>query len=168
MVEQVLSRSVAAMTVISNSRLRAKPVVANRYWILHRDDNKIGEIEITANGYAVKLADRVAVFKNLRTAGKAANIEFEPPSQTSKPDRTRVHGYDTGCTVHNGVWNVKLKIPLFTKTAKSKSWFAAGWYAVKHHRSWKILHNPKLILLERYPFRGPFQSREKANDSAAA
>lgn len=148
------------MTVISKARLRAKPIVANRYWILHRDDSKIGEIEITANGYAVKLADRVAVFESLRTAGKTVNIEFDPPGQTSKPDRTRVHGYDTGCTAHNGVWNVKLKIPLFTKTAKSRSWHAAGWYAVKHNRSWKATHNPKLILLERYAFQGPFQSRD--------
>jgi hypothetical protein len=155
------------MTVISKTRLRAKPVVANQYWILQRDDSKIGEIEITTDGCAVKLPGRVALFKNLKTAGKAVNIEFEAPSHVSKPDRDRVHGYDTGCTAYNGVWNVKLRIPLFTKTAKSKSWFAAGWYAVKHNRSWKIVRNPKLILLERYAFRGPFQSRESVEQQLA-
>ena len=154
------------MTVINKTRLRAKPVVANRYWILHRDDSKIGEIELTSDGCAVKLPGRVAVFKNVKTAGRATNIEFDPPSRLSKPDRTRVHGFDTGCTAHNGVWNVKLKIPLFTKTAKSKSWYAAGWYAVRHNRTWKVIQNPKLILLERYSFRGPFNSQEQANDQS--
>jgi len=166
MVEQILSRSATTVTVINKPRLRAKPVIANRYWILHRDDSKIGEIEITGDGCAVKVPGRVALFKNTGTAGRAANIEFDPPSRASKPNRNQVHGFDTGCSAFNGVWNVKLKIPLFTKTNKSKSWYAAGWYAVKHNRSWKIIRNPKLILLERYPFRGPFHTQEQANDQS--
>lgn len=154
------------MTVINKTRLRAKPVVANRYWILHRGDAKIGEIEMTHDGCAVKLPGRMAVFKNAKAAGRVVNIEFDPPNRSAKPNHSQVHGYDTGCTAHNGVWNVKLKIPLFTKTAKSKSWYAAGWYAVRHNRTWKVIRNPKLILLERYPFRGPFHSREAANDKS--
>lgn len=152
------------MTVMNKTRLRAKPVIANRYWILHRNNSKIGEIELTSDGCAVKLPGRVALFKNPKMAGNAVNIEFDPPSRASKPDRNQVHGYATGCSTFNGVWNVKLKIPLFTKSTKSKSWYAAGWYTVKHNRSWKVLRNPKLILLERYQFRGPFHTKEQASD----
>lgn len=154
------------MTVINKTRLRAKPVVANRYWILHRGGAKIGEIEMTHDGCAVKLPGRMAVFKTAKTAGRVVNIEFDPPNRSEKPNRNQVHGYDTGCTAHNGVWNVKLKIPLFTKTLKSKSWYAAGWYTVRHNRTWKVIRNPKLILLERYAFRGPFHTKEQANDQS--
>ena len=77
----------------------------------------------------------------------------------------QVHGYETGCKAHNGMWNVQMKLPLFTKQAKSKSWFAAGWYNVKQHKTWKPVRNPKLIVLERYPYQGPFHTKEEANES---
>jgi len=48
---------------------------------------------------------------------------------------------------------------------QSKSWFAAGWYSIKQHRSWKVLQNPKLIVLERYTYQGPFYTEEQANAS---
>jgi len=64
------------------------------------------------------------------------------------------------------MWDIKRKLPLFTKQTKSKSWFAAGWYQLKQHRAWKVVHNPKLILLERYPYRGPFISKEQASDQS--
>ncbi len=31
---------------------------------------------------------------------------------------------------------------------------------VKQHRNWKPIHNPKLIVLERYKYQGPFHSKE--------
>jgi hypothetical protein len=60
------------------------------------------------------------------------------------------------------MWDVKHRLPLFTKENKSKSWYAAGWYAVKQHRSWKLIRNPKLIVLERYQYQGPFHTQEEA------
>jgi len=73
-----------------------------------------------------------------------------------------VHGYATGCRAYNPMWDVKHRLPLFTKEKKSKSWFAAGWYAVRQHRSWKVVRNPKLIVLERYQYQGPFHTAELA------
>jgi len=58
-----------------------------------------------------------------------------------------------------------MRVPLFTKQAKSKSWFAAGWYAVRQHRSWRVVRNPKLIVLQRYQYNGPFHNKEQANES---
>jgi len=68
--------------------------------------------------------------------------------------------------VFNVLWEVKHKLPLFTKEDNSKSWFAAGWYLVKQHRSWKTIQNPKLITLQRYAYQGPFHSKEEANDKS--
>lgn len=143
----------------------AKPVVANQYWILKQDDQKIGNIQASADGYVVKIQNQISSYKTIPMVRKKANIEFEPAEKPSKPVTDSVHGYSTGCRAHNAMWNVQLKLPLFTKTTKSKSWFAAGWYAVKQHRAWKAVHNPKLIVLERYRYQGPFHTKEQANES---
>jgi hypothetical protein len=37
---------------------------------------------------------------------------------------------------------------------------------VKQHRSWKLLRNPKLIVLERYQYQGPFHTQETARDKS--
>jgi hypothetical protein len=143
----------------------AKPVVANQYWILKQDDQKIGNIQASADGYVVKIQNETFNYKTIPMVRKKTNIEFEPAEKVSKPVTDSVHGYSTGCRAHNAMWNVQLKLPLFTKTTKSKSWFAAGWYTVKQHRAWKTIHNPKLIVLERYKYQGPFHTKEQANES---
>lgn len=143
----------------------AKPVVANQYWILKQDDQKIGNIQASADGYVVKIQNQISSYKTIPMVRKKTNIEFEPAEKQSKPTTDSVHGYPTGCRIYNAMWNVQLKLPLFTKTTKSKSWFAAGWYTVKQHRAWKAIHNPKLIVLERYKYQGPFHTKEQANES---
>jgi hypothetical protein len=62
------------------------------------------------------------------------------------------------------MWDIKMKLPVYTKTTKSKSWFAAGWYRVKKGRSWTVSQDPKLIVLQRYAYAGPFYNQEQAND----
>ena len=146
----------------------AKPVVANQYWILKQDDQKIGNVQAVDGGFAVTIRNQVSTFKTIRMLRRQANIEFADPEPITPPAKDRVHGYPAGCKVHNGMWNVQLKLPLFTKTAKSKSWFAAGWYVVKQHRAWKVVHNPKLIVLERYAYQGPFYTEDQARDQSVS
>ena len=55
-------------------------------------------------------------------------------------------------------------MPLWTHEPRSKSWYAAGWYQVKQGRSWTTEFCPKLITLQRYPYRGPFYTEEQANE----
>jgi hypothetical protein len=146
----------------------AKPVIDNQYWILKQDDQKIGNIQASADGYVVKIQNQVSSYKTIPMVRRNTNIEFEPAEKVSRPRPNQVHGYSTGCRTHNGMWNVQMKLPLFTKTAKSKSWFAAGWYCVKQHRAWKVVHNPKLIVLERYSYQGPFYTEEQARGQSVS
>ena len=143
----------------------AKPVIDNQYWILKQNNQKVGNIEASADGYVVKIQNQVSSYKTIPMVRQGTSIEFEAPETASKPGLDAVHGYDTGCKTYNAIWNVQLKLPLFTKQNKSKSWYAAGWYGIKQHRSWKVLRNPKLIALERYPFKGPFHTKDQANES---
>ena len=143
----------------------AKPVIDKQFWILKQDDQKIGNIQVAADGsYEVKILNDVSKYKTIPLLRRKVGIEFEPVEKKSKTPTDSVHGYVTGCRAYNGMWDVRHRLPLFTKTVKSKSWFAAGYYWVKQHRTWRLEHNPKLILLERYAYQGPFQTKEQAND----
>jgi hypothetical protein len=146
----------------------AKPVIDNQFWILKKDDRKIGNIEATSDGFAVKINDKVTSFKTINMIRQRANIEFEAIGNkpNKEPGSYQVQGYPTGSKVYNPIWDVKHKLPLFTKTRKSKSWFAAGWYQIKQKKNWTASQNPKLITLQRYPYQGPFYTKEEANDKS--
>lgn len=146
----------------------AKPVIDKQYWILKQDNKKVGIIEAVADGFAVKIKDNVSRYKTIKMAGRAADIEFEPAQKPKKQIANQVHGYEVSGRIFNPLWNVQLKLPLFTRDTKSKSWFAAGWYMVKQHRNWKLVQNPKLITLQRYKYQGPFHSKEEANDKSVS
>jgi hypothetical protein len=146
----------------------AKPVVADRYWILKKDNHKVGEIEAVENGYTVKIQNTVKRYTTIKMLGREANIEFAPAESASEPPVNQAYGYNTGSQVFNVLWDVKHRLPLFTKEDKSKSWYAAGWYRVKQHRTWKLVQNPKLITLQRYAYQGPFHSKEEANDKSVS
>jgi hypothetical protein len=148
--------------------LIAKPVIDKQYWILKKDDRKVGQVEASDDGYTVKIEDRVARFKTIKMAGRDAGIEFEKAEKAKPVPTNLVHGYEVSGRVYNPLWNVQLKLPLFTRDTKSKSWFAAGWYMVKQHRNWKPVQNPKLITLQRYKYQGPFHSKEEANDKSVS
>lgn len=145
--------------------IEAKPVVANRYWILKKNGRKIGQVEADSDGYVVKIQDRVNRYKTIPMVRRKAEIEFVPPEKATPRQPTMVHGYDAQCRAYNAMWSVRHRLPLFTKTTKSKSWFAAGWYVIQQNRTWRTEHNPKLIVLERYSFQGPFHTEEQARES---
>jgi hypothetical protein len=143
----------------------AKPIVKDQFYILTQDDKKVGNIEATGDGFAVRINNKVMPFKTMAMIRKQVDIEF--PAVGNKPNKDpdgyQVQGYPSGSKVYNPIWNVQHKLPLFTKNNKSRSWYAAGWYQVKQRRTWAIVQSPKLITLERYPYQGPFYTKEEAN-----
>ena len=143
----------------------AKPIVKDQFYILTQDDKKVGNIEATGDGFAVRINNKVMPFKTMAMIRKQVDIEF--PAVGNKPNKEpasyQVQGYPSGSKVYNPSWNVQHKLPLYTKNRKSRSWFAAGWYQVKQRRTWAIVQSPKLITLERYPYQGPFYTKEEAN-----
>jgi hypothetical protein len=145
--------------------LIAKPVIDKQFWILQDGNQKVGNIEACAGGYQVKINNQVAQFKTIRMAAQRVNIQFESMNRSAqkKQHDNTVHGYPAAGRIYNPMWDVKMKLPVYTKTSKSKSWFAAGWYKIKKGRSWTVAQDPKLIVLQRYPYHGPFVSSEQAS-----
>lgn len=146
----------------------AKPVVDKQFWILQQDDQKIGNVEVCQDGsFQVKINNTVQQYKSIKMVTQLHNILFEQPEKTKKKSvSNEVHGYHAQGRVHNPIWDVKHRLPLYTKNKKSKSWFAAGWYRVQRSKTWRVVQDPKLITLQRYKYHGPFHSQEDANDQS--
>ena len=148
----------------------AKPVVDKQFWILQDGNEKVGNVEAAqGGGFNVKLNDTVQQYKTIKMVTQLHNIVFEqPPKIAKKTTGNDVHGYTAHGRVYNPIWDVKHRLPLFTKNKKSKSWFAAGWYQVMRGRNWKVVQDPKLITLQRYKYNGPFHTKEEANDKSVS
>ena len=56
------------------------------------------------------------------------------------------------------MFDIQRKLPLFTKSEKSKSVYCAGYYLVKFNVNWLKSFCPKLITIERNQFMGPFKT----------
>jgi len=144
--------------------LIAKPVIDRKYWILQEGNEKVGNVEACDGGFQVKINNQVQQYKTIKMVEQRVNVHFEPGIKVvkSRAETNLVHGYPVTGRVYNPMWDVPKKLPVYTKTNKSKSWFAAGWYRVKKGRNWSVVQGPKLILLQRYPYAGPFYSKEEA------
>jgi len=144
--------------------LVAKPVIDKQFWILQENNNKVGNIEACDGGYQVKINNQVvAQYKSIKLVERNINVTFEAIIKPEKKKKTNiVHGFPAAGRVYNPMWDVPQKLPVYTKTKKSKSWYAAGWYTVKKGRHWAAMQDPKLILLHRYPYQGPYQTKEEA------
>lgn len=143
--------------------IEAKPVIPDRYWILREHNRKVGNIEAEPGGYSLNIRGRSAKFQTLDMIRDRVGVDFRSPlTGQPNPPGYEVNGYPTTHQPHNAIFDVQYQLPLWTREPRSKSWMAAGWYAVRQHRNWQAVLCPKRILLERYEFRGPFRTREEA------
>ena len=69
-----------------------------------------------------------------------------------------VHGYPTRSLPFNSMYDLQSKLPLFTKSRKSKSLYCAGYYLVRFNVNWLKSFCPKLITLQRNEYMGPFKT----------
>jgi hypothetical protein len=67
--------------------LVAKPVIDKQFWILQKDNEKVGNIEACAGGYQVKINNQVAQFKTIKLAAQRVNIQFESAVDRNSTNR---------------------------------------------------------------------------------
>jgi hypothetical protein len=149
--------------------LIAKPVVDKQFWILQEDNRKVGNVQACDGGYQVNINNQITQYKTIRMVAQRVNVQFEsaPKIARHQPTTDLVHNYPASGRVYNPVWNVAQHLPVYTQTSKSKSWFAAGWYLVRKGRVWQTVLSPKLIVLQRYTYQGPFYTEQQANDHSS-
>ncbi len=145
----------------------ATPIVKDECWIVERDGKKIAAILGNPTGVTLLQGRARERFPDLKTLGKKYNIKVAKPVKRVVTNRvTDIYGYPcSSAKAYNVLWDVQKKIPIFTKTAKSKSFFGAGHYLIKlDDARWSHAFCPKTIILGRHEFVGPFLSRERAEN----
>ena len=142
--------------------LIAKPVVKNQFWIVTNGTEKVGNVIADGSGFEVKLNGNKTHFKNTNSIQKQTNIEF----QTIKIDKTKkeipFNEYPTTKKVFNSILDIKRKIHVFTKTQKSKCFYAAGWYILYQGEDPNVIFCPKYIFIQRYEYIGPYKTEDEA------
>jgi hypothetical protein len=138
----------------------ARPIVDGKFWILKENNQKVGSVEKARDGYFVRTKEGVKQYKTIHALRDIAKLNFEDaPEKVAHPE-FQVNGFETDAKPYNAVYNVQSRLPIYTKEPKSKSWYAAGWYEITINNKTTIEFCPKLILLERYFYRGPAMSAD--------
>lgn len=140
-----------------------KEVIPNKEWIITEENKKIGSLLKIKKGYEFWHKGQHIEVKNLDELKNnfGMEINFNHKLSKSEKDKNIIYGYPCSSTPYQSVYNVKKKLPIFIKSLKSKSYFCAGYFAVKFKKGWVKSFCPKLITLERYPYQGPFKNEDE-------
>jgi hypothetical protein len=143
------------------NKMQAKEILKNKFWIVESGGEKVGTISFNdEQQYMLSSTSGTRFFKNVKALSKNLNAEITWTSTEPAEDKVEneVHGYPTSCTPYNPIFDVQKKIALFTKSAKSKSLYCAGYFIIKFDKGWVKSFCPKLITVERYETKGPFKT----------
>lgn len=145
--------------------LIAKPVIKNQYWIVTDGEEKVGNVISNGTGFEVKLNGNKTNFTDTKVIEKATNIVFQPVNRKQANKEIPFKDYPTVGKVYNSILDVKRKLHIYTKTSKSKCYYAAGWYSINQGENTEVILCPKYIFIQRYPYKGPFKTKEEAEKS---
>jgi hypothetical protein len=144
------------------TEIHAKPIIENKFWIIEENGMKIATLRknednrfVMSNETGIKIYDT----KESLTKQFGKNffvVKIIKEADNSKPNE--VHGFSTSTPPHNAMYDIKKKLPLFTKSEDSKSLYCAGYYVIRFDKGWVKSFCPKLITLQRYMYQGPFKT----------
>ena len=167
---------------------KAKEIVDRKFWVLESEAGEpIGTMKATSNKIRVIIGDRSEDFSNIDHARDSLDIQIVS-EETEDLDATEsdldnadselldddaieesisneVYDFPTRTVPKNALWNVKMKLPIYTKTGKSNSYHCAGYYIIRFKTGWVKSYCPKLVTLEQYDFRGPYKTRAEMIDN---
>ena len=137
----------------------AKPVLKNKFWIVEQEGVRVGTLSKNDEGFIMSSKSAVEIFKSESALKKKFGKDFLVAKiKTDKDSKNvkEVHGYPTRTLPFNSMFDIQRKLPLFTKSEKSKSVYCAGYYLVKFNVNWLKSLGPKLISIERNEYMGPY------------
>tara|TARA_Y100000389_G_scaffold72062_1_gene68826 strand:+ start:2018 stop:2485 length:468 start_codon:yes stop_codon:yes gene_type:complete len=140
--------------------LKAKPVLKDKFWIVEQDNQRVGTMSWNDDRYMFSSSIETCFFDNKREMKKKFGVDiiWNDVDEQTLPNDFIVHGFPTSVQPYNTMYDVKRKLPLFTKSNKSKSSYCAGYYIIEFEKGWVKSFCPKLITVERYNYKGPFKT----------
>ena len=145
----------------------AKPVLENKFWILEDNGQKVGAIRSNENGVTLTVGKQNQTFKALSELKQKVQVDFTGKEVVKKQSKEyEVHGYACKTNPHNPIYDLKRKLPLYTKTSDSQSFFCAGYYVIHwEDGNHSPAYCPKLITLSRYTYDGPFKTKMEMQET---
>ena len=144
------------------TEIHAKPIVDGKFWIVEEDGKKIATLHKKENNkFVLSSTNGEVMFNKKDELTKQFGAGFFLKSdkvKVTKSEPNECHGFPTSVKPYNAMYDVLNKLPLFTKSNASKSLFCAGYYVIKFNKLWLKSFCPKLITLERNPYKGPFKT----------
>ena len=148
--------------------INAKMLIKDKFWILEQNGQKLGTLQKKENNGWIFLSktDSKEIFHTSESLRERFGIDvlttepvLELKTEESITDDFQVHGYPVSQQPYNPMFDVQKQLPIYSKTPKSKSLFCAGYYIICFEKGWRKAYCPKLITLQRYPFKGPIKSK---------
>jgi len=141
----------------------AKVLVPNKIWIVEDKGIKLGTLNKEKKGYSFFRQGQKVNLTDINELNKQFGLALfdegiKKVKATSTPILNLVHDFPCGSKPFNPVYNIKKRLPIYAKSGKSKSLYCAGYYVIQFRKGWVKSFCPKLITLERYPYRGPFKT----------
>ena len=140
--------------------VHAKEIIDGKFWILEDNGEKIATLSVADNKFLLSDKKGTKFFDNIKTNERiiGKHIIWDKLAITEISSK-EIYGYETSAHPYNPIYNLKLKLPLFTKSFNSKSLYCAGYYIIKFPKGWVKSFCPKLITLEKYEYNGPFKTK---------
>lgn len=144
--------------------LIAKSVIKNKFWIVESDGQQVATIQTAPHGVTFVYNNKRENFVSIKMLKDKYNITIAKEHKTKRTSEVShdVYGFPCDDIPHNPLMNIAKKLPVYSKTAKSKSYYCAGHYLVKFNTEYIHSYCPKLITLNRSEFIGPFFTKTAA------
>jgi len=144
------------------TEIHAKPIIKDKFWIVEKDGEKFATLrKIEDERFVLSNETGIKIYDNKESLTKQFGKDFFVAKIVKEANGSlpnEVHGYSTSVEPHNAMFDIKRKLPLFTKSKDSKSLYCAGYYVIRFDKGWVKSFCPKMITLQRYDFKGPFKT----------
>jgi len=149
--------------------IELKALLKDKFWIVEAQGERIGTLAFDNEKYVYSNSAETKFFDNKSQVKKFLGIDIRKSVTLSDASKDivakEVHGYPTSVEPHNTMYDVKKQLPLFTKSAKSKSLYCAGYYIIHFDKGWVKSFCPKLLTIERYISKGPFKTESEMKEA---
>lgn len=143
------------------TEIHAKPIIENKFWIVEKDGEKVATLRKNEDRFVLSNASGSQTYTTKESLTEEFGKDFfvaKIIKESSNGQNASVQGYPTNVLPCNAMYDIKRKLPLYTKNKDSKSLYCAGYYIIKFDTGWKKAYCPKVITLQRYSFQGPFKT----------
>lgn len=145
--------------------LKVKTAAPGLSWLFYDQDRRVAAVHKTDQGFLVAQQGVTTRASNTKAVRKKLGVQdWEPESEVQTNfSKIDLDGYSADTDqYYDPMIELRRRLPLFTKVIGSKCFFAAGWYRVQIGNKYKVMSCPKLLMLNRNRFWGPFYTREEA------